>query len=223
MENYEIIAFYRENKLEISKHAEAISGMYHLQLRYEKLPKLSTAISALLDEKTVFCILDRTIVKFRKLLKYIYALNKPVMVVYPNDSTNMYKHLKIPVGYLQENKEKVIWANFFQRKKSDLTIELVVPKEKDANIALMVTSNLEFIEKIFQNFNASYSKSFVEGSFEKTLKQLFKQEEDSIIFIMRPFRVFSFFIPYNIRLFRKYAHTPTMIIPRDENLYIPYY
>ena len=85
----------------------------------------------------------------------------------------------------------------------------------------MVNNNLEFIEKIFQNSNASYSKSFVEGSFEKNLKRIFQEEEDSIVFIIRPYRIFSIFIPYNIRLFRKYAHTPTMIIPRDEKLYIP--
>ena len=221
MDNYKIVAFYRENESEISNHAEAISKTYHLQLRYEKIPELSTAIVTLLDEQTVLCLLDRTVFQFRKLLKYVYALNKPMMLVHPNDSTNAYNHLKIPIGYLKENKEKVIWANFFQRNNPACKLELVVPKEKDENIALMVTSNLDFIEKIFQNSKASYSKSFVEGSFEKNLKRIFQEEEDSIVFIIRPYRIFSIFIPYNIRLFRKYAHTPTMIIPRDEKLYIP--
>lgn len=221
MNNYGIVAFYKENESELSAHAEAISKMYHLQLRYEKIPQFPAAISSLLGQDTVLCILDRTVFRFTKLLKYIYALDKPVIVVHPNDSPDVYNRLKVPVGYLQENKEKVVWANFFQHNNPQSKIELVIPKEKDEDIAFMVKNNVDFIENIFQKSNASYVKNFVEGSFEKNLKQIFKDSDDCVIFIMRPFRIFSFYIPKNIGLFRKYAHTPTMIIPRDDSLYIP--
>lgn len=221
MSDYGIVAFYKENEAEISKHAEAISRMYHLQLRYEKVPQLPSLITALLGQNTVLCILDRTIFKFGKLMKYIYALNKPVIIVHPNDSSEVYNRLKVPVGYLQENKEKVVWANFFQRNNPESKIELLVPKEKDEDIAFMVKNNLEFIENIFQKSNAHYEKKIADGSFEKNLKRIFQESDDCVIFIMRPFRVLSFYIPYNIRLFRKYAHTPTLIIPRDDKLYIP--
>lgn len=221
MSNYGIVAFYKENESEVSGHAEAISKMYHLELRYERVPELPASIATLLGQDTVLCILDRTIFKFRKLLKYVYALNKPVIVVHPKDSAEVYNQLKVPVGYLQENKEKVVWANFFQRNNAESTVELVIPKEKDEDIAFMVKNNLEFIENIFRKSNARYKKNFVDGSFEKNLKNLFLQDDHCVIFIMRPFRVFSLFIPYNLRLFRKYAHTPVMIIPRDDSLYIP--
>lgn len=221
MSDYGIVAFYKENEAEISRHAEAISKMYHLKLRYEKVPDLPASIATLLGQDTVLCILDRTIFKFRKLLKYVYALNKPVVIVHPKDSAEVYNRLKVPVGYLQENKEKVVWANFFQRNNAESRVELVVPKEKDEDIAFMVKNNLEFIEKIFQKSNAQYKKSFVEGSFEKNLKLIFQESDNCVVFVMRPFRVFSVFIPYNLRLFRKYAHTPVLIIPRDDSLYIP--
>lgn len=221
MSDYGIVAFYRENETEVSKHAEAISQMYHLQLRYEKVPGLPESIAALLGANTVLCILDRTAFKFRRLMKYVYALNKPVIVVHPNDSAEVYNRLKVPVGYLQENKEKVVWANFFQHNNPDSKIDLVIPKEKDEDIAFMVKNNVVFIEQVLQKSKASYTKSFEEGSFEKNLKELFRQSDDCVLFIMRPFRVFSFYLPFNIRLFRKYAHTPTMIIPRDDALYIP--
>lgn len=221
MSDYGIVAFYRENETEVSKHAEAISQMYHLQLRYEKVPGVPESVAALLGPDTVLCILDRTAFRFRRLMKYVYALNKPVIVVHPNDSAEVYNRLKVPVGYLQENKEKVVWANFFQHNNPDSKIDLIIPKEKDEDIAFMVKNNVVFIEQILQKSKASYTKSFGEGSFEKNLKELFRQSDDCVLFIMRPFRVFSFYLPFNIRLFRKYAHTPTMIIPRDDALYIP--
>lgn len=221
MDNYEIVAFYQNAEMEISRHAEAISKMYHLRLRYEKVPQLPEAIVTLLGTNTVLCILDRTTFKFKQLMKYVYALNKPMIVVHKNDSPEVYNRLRVPVGYLQENKEKVVWANFFQHNNPNCDLELVIPREKDENIAFMVKNNVDFIEQILQKSKASYKKSFVEGSFERNLKKLFQQSDDCVLFIMRPFRVFSFYLPYNIRLFRKYAHTPTMIIPRDDALYIP--
>ena len=221
MNTYSIVAFYQENEAEVAAHAEAISHYYQLQLRYEKVPETETCLAALLTSDTVLCILDRTTFTFRKLMKYVYALNKPVIVVHRNDSSDVYNNLKVPVGYLQENKEKVVWANFFQHNNPDCRLELVIPKEKDEDIAFMVKNNLAFIENIFLKSGAKYEKTFVEGSFEKNLKKIFRDSQDCVILLMRPFRIFSFFLPYNIRIFRKYAHTPTMIIPRDDSLYIP--
>lgn len=221
MSDYGIIAFYKESESEISVHAEAISKMYHLQLRYEKVPALPESISALLGQNTVLCILERTVFGFRKLLKYIYALSKPVIVVHRNDSPQVYNRLKVPVGYLQENKEKVVWANFFQHRNARSTVEMVIPKEKDEDIAFMVKSNEDFIENVFKNSGAHYTKTYVNYSFEKSLKNIFVASSDCIIFLMRPFRVFSLYIPLNLRIFRKYAHTPALIIPRDDALYVP--
>ena len=115
MANYEIVALYKEHESEVSAHAVAISEMYHLTLRFEKVPEMETAINSLLNQNTVLCVIHRSVFKFRKLLKYVYAITKPVIVVHPNDSPEVYNRLKVPVGYLQENKEKVVWANFFQR------------------------------------------------------------------------------------------------------------
>lgn len=221
MRTYSIVAFYQEEKSEVAVHAEAISAYYHLQLRYEKIPRTEVSLLALLTPDTVLCILERTTFSFRKLMRYVYALNKPVIVVHRNDSPQVYHQLKVPVGYLQENKEKVVWANFFQHNNPACTLELVIPKEKDSDIALMVNNNVAFIENIFRKSGADYKKTFVEGSFEKNLKKIFHDSDDCVILLMRPFRIFSFHLPCNIRIFRKYAHTPTMIIPRDDALYIP--
>lgn len=221
MADYGIVAFYKESEAEVAAHAVALSEFYNLHLRYEKVPQLPKTISVLLEQNTVLCILDREVFGFYKLMEYVYALNKPVIVVHRKDSPEAYHNLKVPVGYLQENKEKVVWANFFQRHNPSSQVELVVPQEKDEDIASMVQNNVAFIENIFQNSSARYSKTFVEGSFEKNLKMVFQQSDNCVIFLMRPFRVFGFYLPYNIRLFRKYAHTPTLIIPRDDALYIP--
>lgn len=221
MNDYEVVAFFRTDKTEISAHAENLCKLYRLQLRYEQMPGEPFAVSALLNQNTVLCMLDRTTFGFRKMMRYVYAIDKPVIIVHRNDSPDVYNCLKVPVGYLQENKEKVVWANFFHHHNGGSRIELVVPKEKDEDIAIMIANNVRFIEQILHNSKSAYEKCFLEGSFEKNLKRIFRDSSDCVVFLMRPFRIFSWHLPYNIRLFRKYAHTPTMIIPRDEELYIP--
>ena len=221
MANYEIIAFYKDSEEEIKVLANKIGILYNLNVRFEKLPATAASIVTLLSEKTVLCILNRDTLKFGKLLKYAYEINKPMLLVrasYPEDS---YNHFNIPVGYLQENKEKVVWANFFQRYNTKATIELTIPQEKDEGIAHLVDNNVSFIENIFNNSNARYTKSFFKGSFEHILKNTFIQTDNSIVFIMRPFRLFPFYTPLNLRLFKRYSHTPTLLIPRDDALYIP--
>lgn len=221
MSDYHIVAFYKEDKAEISSHAEAVSRMYRLPVRYEKIPGLPSAIPLLAGADAVFCILNRTIFGFRRLMKYAYALKQPVILVHPSDSLEVFRHLKVLVGYLQENKEKVVWANFLQRHHPDSPIELVVSQEKDEDIAAMVQNNVAFIEQVLQTSKASYTKRLLIGSLEKNLKALFGESDSGLLLVMRPFRIFSFYLPFTLRLFRKYARTPMMLIPRNDSLYVP--
>ncbi|NCE72890.1 hypothetical protein [Odoribacter sp. Z80] len=221
MGDYGIVAFYRETESEVSGPAEALMQIYHLHLRYEKVPQFPEAIASLAGQDTVFCVFERTVFKFRRLMQYVYALNKPCMIVHRKDMPGVYHHLKVPVGYSQENKEKVVWANFLQRNDRECQVELVVPEEKDEHIAFMVKNNLAFIENILQKSGARYARTFPEGSFEKNLKRTFQESNGGVVLIMRPFRIFSFYFPYVLRLFRKYARTPVLIIPRDDSLYVP--
>lgn len=221
MDEHELIAFYKSDATEVAFAAEEMGALYQLRIRYEQIPGAEDAIGTLLSPQTVVCIFNREVFRFRKLLKYVYALARPVIIVHSKDKKEAYSHLKVPVGYLQENKEKVVWANFFQHRNARSTVEMVIPKEKDEDIAFMVKSNEDFIENVFKNSGAHYTKTYVNYSFEKSLKNIFVASSDCIIFLMRPFRVFSLYIPLNLRIFRKYAHTPALIIPRDDALYVP--
>lgn len=221
MANYEIVAFYKDSQEEVADRARKIGEIYHLSVRHEQLPTIETSVAAVLSEDTVLCIFNRDHLKFRKLLKYAYEISKPMLLIRDSFPEEAYHHFNIPVGYLQENKEKVVWANFFQRQNPQITIELSIPQEKDEGIAHLVENNVSFIENIFDNSEAQYTHSFFKGSFEQTLKNTFQKTDDAIIFLMRPFRVFSFYIPLNLRIYKRYAHTPTLIIPRDDSLYIP--
>ena len=62
---------------------------------------------------------------------------------------------------------------------------------------------------------------FRKGVLKKPEKELFMESNGGVVLIMRPFRIFSFYFPYVLRLFRKYARTPVLIIPRDDSLYVP--
>ena len=45
MGDYGIVAFYRETESEVSGPAEALMQIYHLHLRYEKVPQFPEAIA----------------------------------------------------------------------------------------------------------------------------------------------------------------------------------
>lgn len=221
MSKYEVIAFYKASENEVRVHAERFAGLYGLELRFEQLPLKEEAITDYVGEYTVVCMFNRDPFSVRKLLKYVYRVMKPALIFSNSYSTEAYNFLKVPVGYLSENKEKVVWANFFQRNNSHSDIELLIPREKDEQIAGMVNDNVCFIENIFGNSRALYKKTYVELEFEKLLEHAFRTQENSVVFLMRPFRVFSFFIPYYLRIYKRYAHTQILIIPRDDELYIP--
>lgn len=220
MASYEIVAFYKDKELEVSTQASRISTLFELEIRYEKLPEKSAAVGALLAERTVLCLINQEILPFGRLMKYVYHLNKPVLLFRPGYSLEVYNNLKLPVGYLSENKEKVVWANFFQRQNKNSSIELMIPKEKDQEIAHMIYNNVSFIRNIFDKSEARYTETIFEESFEKMLQHIFKNTDDAVIFMMLPFRIFSFYLPQNLRILRKYGHAPTLIIPRAEALYI---
>ncbi|MDL2283521.1 hypothetical protein LJB94_03305, partial [Odoribacter sp. OttesenSCG-928-G04] len=141
--------------------------------------------------------------------------------VSPSDSLESYDKLKIPVGYLMENKEKVVWANFLQKKNSSIAIELLIPTEKDDNIRSMVASNVRFMENVLDNSNSVYTKSLIDKGFEDLLKTTFVNTKDGVVLVMRPFRVFSFFIPPNLRLYDSHGRSQVLLIPRDDELYVP--
>ncbi|MDL2251332.1 hypothetical protein LJC12_00600 [Odoribacter sp. OttesenSCG-928-J03] len=221
MVNYEIIAFYKENKEEVLIHAEALKEKLNLDLRYEKMPSNRKSTRKLVTENTVLSIFNRTTMNYRTLLKYVYEIPGPVLLVSPSDSLESYDKLKIPVGYLMENKEKVVWANFLQKKNSSIAIELLIPTEKDDNIRSMVASNVRFMENVLDNSNSVYTKSLIDKGFEDLLKTTFVNTKDGVVLVMRPFRVFSFFIPPNLRLYDSHGRSQVLLIPRDDELYVP--
>lgn len=221
MIDYEIVAFYRRSETEISVHAERVGRVFGLGVRYEKAPSKASAIVAMFDDKSVFCMFNWDYFGKYKLMLYVYNLLRPCLIVRDSWSTDAYMHLKIPVGYLQENKEKVVWANFLQKYNPALDIELLVPKESDSEIISMVDSNLEFIRNILDHSKATYKETHGELGSGDHLRDIFKKTDNGVVLIMRSYRLFSFYFPFRIRMFLDHGHTPTLIIPRDEDLYIP--
>ena len=187
---YEIVAFYKQEIEEIRECAENIGRLYGWRYRCEKIPGSGKLLSACMGEDSVLCLLKRKSYSFYRLMKYVYALNKPVLVLQDHFSADTFQQLKIPVGYLKENKEKGIWANFLQRR-------------------------------ILKHSEARYEVVNEEKSFEKSLIKVLQDLSPGITLMMRPFRLFPFYYPYTVRLYRKHARSEVLIIPRDDSLYIP--
>lgn len=221
MNTREIIAFYRVTEKEIGEHAERFAACYGLRVRYEKYPPAASTVSVLVGEDTVLCMFCLRQMKFRRLLRYVYAVNRPALLFDREDSAAACTALKLPVGYSRENKEKAAWANFFLRNSRQAEAELVIPYERDEGIAGMVRDNADFIEKVFAHSGVNYRKRFADRPIERLLEQLFQGEEKSLVLVMLPSRVFSFFIPYYLRLYKRSPRTQVLLIPRDESLYVP--
>ena len=88
-------------------------------------------------------------------------------------------------------------------------------------IAAMVRNNLAFMERILKHSEARYEVVNEEKSFEKSLIKVLQDLSPGITLMMRPFRLFPFYYPYTVRLYRKHARSEVLIIPRDDSLYIP--
>jgi len=221
MSVYEIIAFYKESGEESRRHAEIFAGFFGFDVRYEKYPEKEAQIFDFIKEDTVACLFNRDFVNVRKCFRYAYLVQRPVLIFSNSCAPEAYRYLKLPVGYALENKKKAVWANFFRRRNALLDIELLIPREKDALIAEMVDNNVYFTEKILTESGAVYKKREVGQSYEKLLKSTLREQESSLILMSLPLRVFPVFIPYPLRIYRRYAHTPVLFIPRDDRLYIP--
>lgn len=221
MEKYGVVAFYGVSPDEVSPHAEAVGRMYGLEVRYEPLPEVPSTVAALMGEETLFCVVERSACGYRKLLRYLYAVRKPFLVVSRGASPEACRHAVLPVGYLAEERESVVWANFFRRRCPEGSLELLVPRERDSGIAAMVGNNLDFMENVLVKSGVVYRKRFAEKSFEKCLREAMGADDGRMVLMMRRFRLFSFYIPYNLRLLRRYTPASVMVIPRDEGLYIP--
>ena len=191
---YEIVAFYKQEIEEIRECAENIGRLYGWRYRCEKIPGSGKLLSACMGEDSVLCLLKRKSYSFYRLMKYVYALNKPVLVLQDHFSADTFQQLKIPVGYLKEN---------------------------DEHIAAMVRNNLAFMERILKHSEARYEVVNEEKSFEKSLIKVLQDLSPGITLMMRPFRLFPFYYPYTVRLYRKHARSEVLIIPRDDSLYIP--
>ena len=111
--------------------------------------------------------------------------------------------------------------------EEDIPVLLSVGKEhiyiweKDEHIAAMVRNNLAFMERILKHSEARYEVVNEEKSFEKSLIKVLQDLSPGITLMMRPFRLFPFYYPYTVRLYRKHARSEVLIIPRDDSLYIP--
>ena len=179
---YEIVAFYKQEIEEIRECAENIGRLYGWRYRCEKIPGSGKLLSACMGEDSVLCLLKRKSYSFYRLMKYVYALNKPVLVLQDHFSADTFQQLKI---------------------------------------AAMVRNNLAFMERILKHSEARYEVVNEEKSFEKSLIKVLQDLSPGITLMMRPFRLFPFYYPYTVRLYRKHARSEVLIIPRDDSLYIP--
>lgn len=221
MTDYSLVAFYQKEPSEVKATALAVSRIFRLSMRLLPLPYRVKEMQTVLTENTVLGVICMKEHQLLKCLKYVYALPCPVLIVPEKVDCTDCADLKIPVGYERETRECAVWANFLYHRNPGLNLELIVPKEWDSGIAAQVDDNLSFMKNIFIKSQIPYRETFMPYSFEKSLGLIGQKAQKEIILMMRPFRLFSYYIPNLFRLIFRGDRAAVLVIPRDESLYLP--
>lgn len=220
MQRYEIVAFHAEREAEVDSFAREFACLYDLDVRMEQLPPVSSVVQSFLTDETVLCVFNADSIPFRRLLRFIYRIKLPVLLVRSACVAEDCMQMSIPVGYQKESKESVVWANFFQRRNPQTEIRLVVPQERDRGIAQLVDDNVQFMSRVLEKSEARFSTLPYAGTFGHTLRAAYADGRHNLTCIMKTYRLFPFYIPFNLRLYR-HAPGSILIISRDDDLYVP--
>lgn len=216
---YDVIAFYKNTKEEVQFYVEQLNQHTQWHIRYEQLPNVHKLITAFFGEDTTLCIINRNALSDKDLYKYVYKLERPVLIIHNQASISYLRCTCLPVSYARETKEIVAWANYIQRTTDSQMIDIIIPREKDENFVNGVYNNLYYLRKVFTDASARFQMTQVEVKFDPML-QIMLYKADRLILTMRPQSILPFIKP---QIFKSLPKTSAQIfiIPTAKNIYVP--
>ncbi len=103
----------------------------------------------------------------RRVLKLVRKSRIPFLVVQSRatDLTQL-KKIVLPVDFLQQTKEKALWASYFSRYYGSIIHAISTPY-KDEFYRQHSKNNLKFIERMYNNLEVEYEKVEIAGANHK--------------------------------------------------------
>lgn len=118
-------------------------------------------------------------------LKVIVGCVPPVLVVQEEPAQNVISNIIFPIDFRQENKQKLVWANYLFRLFRS-KIHVVMPKYTDPLILKKTNQNFIFAKNYFDDNNIDYTINTLEGkkAFAEETVDFSKTVDNSLILIM---------------------------------------
>lgn len=118
-------------------------------------------------------------------LKVIVGCESPVVVVQEPPKDDPIENLVFPIDFRNENKQKLVWANYLHRLFG-AKIYVLLPKETDKLILKKINQNLLFAKTYFSDHGINYDIKLFEdkGSFVDFTVDFAEKLPNSLIMIM---------------------------------------
>ncbi|MCK5538228.1 MAG: universal stress protein [Bacteroidales bacterium] len=118
-------------------------------------------------------------------LKVIAGCESPVIVIQEPPKEEPVQHLIFPIDFRNENKQKLVWANYLHRLFG-AKIHVLLPKENDKLILKKINHNLLFAKSYFSDHGIDYEITIFDdkGSFVDSTIDFAEKMENSLVMIM---------------------------------------
>jgi nucleotide-binding universal stress UspA family protein len=118
-------------------------------------------------------------------LKVIVGCDAPVIVIQEPPKDEPIKNLVFPIDFRNENKQKLVWANYLHRLFG-AKIHVLLPKETDKLILKKINHNLLFAKNYFADHGIDYEITMFEekGGFVDLTIDFAEKLANSLVMIM---------------------------------------
>ncbi|RLD61430.1 MAG: hypothetical protein DRJ01_07895 [Bacteroidetes bacterium] len=219
-----------ENKNKLKIISENIHNEYNIEVAYdiipgkpEKLNEIKSIASGLKKNIDPLLIIIGINNNIKGLLKLIKISKTPIISIQNKNLTkDFYNNIIVPMDFLKEAKEKLLWAIYFG-KNIGSTIHFLFAEEKDEYLHQKSEDNLMFTKKTLSNYpNIKYKIHKInrgKKSIDECALIFTKEEIPGLIIIMRN-KNYIFSRPEK-KIILNNEKTSIMCLNRNENFYVP--
>jgi len=136
-----------------------------------------------------------------------------------------YKHVILPLNVRKQDKEKALWAGYFNRFYQS-TVHILYRRYKDAFLRQNIHDNLLFTEKLYANLNVNYQVHCVDSTDENIDSFAFTYAPQlnatlTVVMMTNYYNVADLiFGPQELGVLKKIKKVPVLCLNERDDLYV---
>lgn len=170
------------------------------------------------------CITQRGI-SLRREISFLRKQRSPFLMINEQVSKNDYSKVVLLVDYPPIEKEKILWATYFARRYRSY-IYVLVPEARDMFLRVKIRSNLQSLEKLYNNLSIPYEVVNLRASNDNLMNESirFATSIEAGCFLhltsnnLDIFRIFEG--DPDVKIIRKATEIPILCINPRDDLYV---